>query len=238
METRRVRAEGEGGWLKRIPRQIRLAAKRARVNLLLYSPNIGRERRKLIQKHLEALSRDPALYEHSLEVARLARKSAKKLGLNKTDLFVSGLLHDIGKTRIEVNGRRRGDLFDGEERKKTEQHVVEGYELLKKEFPLAASVALLHHLFGERKYPEKGVPPEAMKYAEYAKWVGILDAYEARKNRKDRPEDEKNELIQDWLLNKHVGAFKEGRDEYGDRVNELFEAGILRNRIIKKKTKE
>ncbi len=78
---------------------------------------------------------------HALNTAILSGAVAQRLGFDDTgvgEVILAGLLHDIGKTRVEDDGTSRTMYL----------HTTEGYNIIKNEMGLSeqiAKVALEHH---------------------------------------------------------------------------------------------
>jgi HD-GYP domain-containing protein (c-di-GMP phosphodiesterase class II) len=126
---------------------------------------------------------DLYLFQHSLNVGIYSIMLGLSLGFSREQLTVLGLgalLHDIGKTKLPLQILQKpGKLNDGEY-ELMKKHTEFGYRLLKDEpnIPLiSAHCALQHHerLDGSG-YPNKLRGDEIH---EYAKWLGIVDSYDA-----------------------------------------------------------
>ncbi len=104
-------------------------------------------------------AKDAYTYGHSERVARAAVELGRELGLQEdelSDIYLTGLLHDIGKigVRDEVL-TKRGPLTD-EEFKHIQQHVVIGHRIL-------AGLSAIEHLlpgvlYHHERYDGKGYP--------------------------------------------------------------------------------
>lgn len=119
---------------------------------------------------------------HSLRVAAYARGMAKTLGLSEADteqIFLAGLIHDVGKIGIpEAILCKPGKLDDAEFRI-IQSHSAIGGEILHgiKEFPSFQQVARNHH----ERYDGKGYPDalagEDIPY--FARIVTVADCFDA-----------------------------------------------------------
>jgi len=93
--------------------------------------------------------RDPYTSGHSLGVARLAVAIAREMGLSereKTGIYISGILHDIGKIAIPVEILVKPGRLTELERALIRTHPEAGYEVLKEiEFPWPVALATLQH---------------------------------------------------------------------------------------------
>lgn len=105
--------------------------------------------------------RERSLAGHSRRVAEMARSLAKKLQLSESDqqdIFIAGLLHDIGK--IGLHDRVLGKPFImlvGEERDEMMRHPVTGQAVLMGLEPLHGAAKLIrshHERFDGMGYPD------------------------------------------------------------------------------------
>ena len=140
---------------------------------------------------------------HSVRVAQYSKEIAKRLGKSEAEqeqIYIMGLLHDIGKIGVpEAIINKNGKLTD-EEFAKIKEHPIIGHEILKNvtEIPGLATGARWHHeRFDGKGYPDglssKDIPEEA-------RIIAVADAYDAmtsnRAYSKVRPqEDVRKEII-------------------------------------------
>jgi HD-GYP domain-containing protein (c-di-GMP phosphodiesterase class II) len=87
---------------------------------------------------------------HSDRVASMAKRLGKQLGLNPTEceqLYMTGLLHDIGKIGIPDHILCKPDKLTKEEYEVIKRHPVIGYEILKhvQQFEYVLPGVLHHH---------------------------------------------------------------------------------------------
>ncbi len=125
-------------------------------------------------------------YLHSLRVGLLARRIGQFVYHEEKPLFFAGTLHDLGKcqTLLKVLGKT-GSWTDLDQ-KEIQQHVTDGYRLLRGRFDITAEIMIWHHRFQENGYPET-LPPFLHQYREttkllireYARIVAIADVYDA-----------------------------------------------------------
>ncbi|MEC0212218.1 HD-GYP domain-containing protein [Paenibacillus ehimensis] len=123
------------------------------------------------------------LYQHSLNVCIYATMLGMVSGYNKDELMALGLgalLHDIGKTKINLEIIKKPGPLTPEEFEEVKKHAEIGFRLLKDEpnMPLlSAHCAFQHH---EREngsgYP-RGITGKDIH--EYAKWIAVADSYDA-----------------------------------------------------------
>lgn len=125
---------------------------------------------------------------HSERVARTAVEIGKELGLPEeqlNDIYLAGLLHDIGKIGIRDDVLGKAGKLTDEEREHINQHVVIGHRILK---GLTAIEHLLggvlhhHEQFDGNGYPHKlkgtDIPP-------LARILAVADSFDAMSS--DRP---------------------------------------------------
>lgn len=119
---------------------------------------------------------------HSTRVAHYSRELARRMGKTKEEqeeIYVLGLLHDIGKIGVpESIINKQGRLTD-EEFQKIREHPVMGSEILKnvEELPKLATGARWHHeRFDGRGYPDGLLGTEI---PEEARIIAVADAYDA-----------------------------------------------------------
>ena len=125
---------------------------------------------------------------HSLNVCVLSMALAEWVGLGARDIRafgVSGLLHDIGKTRIPLEILNKAGRLAPEEREVMNRHPVEGARIIvasEENLDLAAVVAYEHHIMlNGGGYPKFDYPRDCHQAS---KMVHVCDVYDAlRTNR-------------------------------------------------------
>jgi len=125
---------------------------------------------------------------HSLNVCVLAMALAEWVGLGARDVRsfgVSGLLHDIGKTKIPAEILNKPGRLTPEEREVMNRHPVEGARIIvasEENLDLAAVVAYEHHIIlNGGGYPRFDYPRDCHHAS---KMVHVCDVYDAlRTNR-------------------------------------------------------
>ncbi len=133
-----------------------------------------------VQAVLAAL--DPLIGEHSLNVANYSLLFTAELGFSKTandTLFLSALLHDIGKVAVPTEILYKPIILEKSEWEEVKKHPVYGEELLRPYETMRdiASVILHHHEFyNGRGYPS-GIAGAEIPL--YSRIIAITDAYEA-----------------------------------------------------------
>lgn len=122
--------------------------------------------------------------EHCLNVAVLAMVFGRFLGLSEKDLVrlgLCGLLHDLGKMRVDMALLNKAGSLTKEEFDEIKMHALFGYELLAESGHNLSSVVLEtarshHERIDGRGYP-KGVP--AATLPDMVRIITIVDAYDA-----------------------------------------------------------
>jgi hypothetical protein len=133
-------------------------------------------------------AKDPYTHGHSDRVARVAVRLAKEMGCDQETvktIYLSGLLHDIGKIGIDDNVLRKPGKLTDAEFEHVKAHVTIGYKILKdlRKMGHMLPVVLHHHeAFDGTGYPHglagKNIP-------HLARIVAVADAYDAMAS--DRP---------------------------------------------------
>lgn len=139
---------------------------------------------------------------HSERVAEYSREIARRYGYDEErqeEIYVMGLLHDVGKVGVpETVINKQGRLND-EEYKAIKHHPVAGAEILTmvSEMPKLVTGARWHH----ERYDGKGYPDglQGENIPEEARIIAVADAYDAmtsnRSYRKILPQEHvKSEL--------------------------------------------
>ncbi|RUS43581.1 HD-GYP domain-containing protein [Cohnella sp. AR92] len=160
-------------------------------------PYVGKTMRQLMHSVMEELHRskdsmimlmnmqtvDHYLYMHSLNVCVYTVLLGMAYGYNSEELSNLGLgalLHDVGKTQISMDVLLKPGRLSHEEYEEMKRHAERGFYLLKDEpnIPLlVAHCAYQHH----ERLDGSGYPRGLQGYEihEYAKWIGIVDSYDA-----------------------------------------------------------
>ena len=119
---------------------------------------------------------------HSKRVADYSREIAKRARFSEKDqeeIYIMGLLHDIGKIGIPDAVINKPDKLNDEEYEIIKQHPAMGAKILDniKEDPNLALGAKCHHeRFDGSGYPE-GLAGDGI--AEFAKIIAVADSYDA-----------------------------------------------------------
>ncbi|MFC5647629.1 HD-GYP domain-containing protein [Paenibacillus solisilvae] len=126
---------------------------------------------------------DNYLFQHSLNVCVYSTVLGIASGYTQDELMTLGLgamLHDIGKTQISTSILKKSGSLTREEYEEMKTHAERGYYLLKDEpnIPLlAAHCAYQHHERLDGSGYPRGIKGDEIH--EYAKWIGIVDSYDA-----------------------------------------------------------
>jgi len=165
-------------------------------------PYVGRKMRDVMSLIMDDLSRhedamimlmnlhtvDHYLYMHSMNVCVYTTLLGIAHGYSRDELTTLGLgalLHDIGKTQISMQVLLKPGALSPSEFGEIKRHTERGFYLLKDEpnIPiLAAHCAYQHHeRLNGTGYP-RGI--EGGEIHEFAKWIGIVDSYDAMTSRR------------------------------------------------------
>ena len=119
---------------------------------------------------------------HSGRVAEYSREIARRYGYDEqeqSDIYMMGLLHDVGKIGIRDEVINKPGRLTDEEYEEIKSHPVVGYRILSniKEMPSLATGARWHH----ERYDGKGYPDglTGEKIPEAARIIAVADAYDA-----------------------------------------------------------
>jgi putative nucleotidyltransferase with HDIG domain len=142
----------------------------------------------VLNRLLEVSSTDYSTIMHSINTMAFALKFGNQMEFSKPDIKVLGLaslLHDVGKTKIDLEILTASRKLTKQEFEEIQKHCTIGHEILKvcnfkyKEIRLAA---LEHH----EKLDKSGYPTGKTKLSYMSQIIGIIDCYEALTN-DDRP---------------------------------------------------
>lgn len=126
---------------------------------------------------------DEYTFKHSVDVATMAMIVAKQYGFDKKQVYeigISGLLHDLGKSKIPNEVLNKPARLTEEEFEVMKQHSVFGYRILKDKKDISDQVRLgvlqHHEKVNGTGYP-MGVTAAQMHV--YAKILSVVDIYDA-----------------------------------------------------------
>ena len=133
---------------------------------------------------------------HSSRVAEYSKMIAERAGYSnaeQNEIYMMGLLHDVGKIGVPDEVINKPDRLTDEEFELIKKHPVIGSRILEriKERPKLATGARWHHeRFGGGGYPE-GISGDEIP--EEARIIAVADAYDAmtsrRSYRDEMPQD-------------------------------------------------
>ena len=127
-------------------------------------------------------AKDSYTYGHSERVARIAVELGRELGLpgdELSDIYLAGLLHDVGKIGIRDSVLGKVEPLTPEEFDHIKQHVTIGYAILSDLRPirnLLPGVLYHHEHWDGNGYPD-GLAGEAIPLL--ARILAVADAYDA-----------------------------------------------------------
>lgn len=124
---------------------------------------------------------------HSVRVAEYAREIARIAGYSEKaqeDIYMMGLLHDVGKIGIPDSVINKPSKLTEEEYDIIKTHPLTGYDILKNitEMPMLAIGAKYHH----ERIDGKGYPDglKGDEIPEEARIIAVADAYDAMSSRR------------------------------------------------------
>lgn len=126
---------------------------------------------------------DEYTFKHSVDVATMAMIVAKKHGMSRKEIYeigISGLLHDVGKSKIPTEILNKAGRLTDAEFEMMKQHTLFGYAILKEKSDITTAISmgvLQHH----EKINGKGYPMglSEEKITPYAKVLSVVDIYDA-----------------------------------------------------------
>lgn len=133
-------------------------------------------------------AKDPYTRGHSERVAKIARRLGEEMKLPEDDLndiYLSGVLHDIGKVGVDDRILRKPDRLTDDEFKQIQKHPMIGFEILKglKNLQkILPGVRNHHENFNGRGYPDN-LSGESIPMM--ARILAVADSYDAMGS--DRP---------------------------------------------------
>lgn len=133
-------------------------------------------------------AKDPYTRGHSERVALIARRLGQELGLPVSDLddiYLAGLLHDIGKIGVDDRILQKPDQLTEEEFRQIQRHPLIGFQILHQLGNLQhvlAGVRNHHEAYNGRGYPDRMQGDEIPLMARI---MAVADSYDAMAS--DRP---------------------------------------------------
>ncbi|NTW14614.1 MAG: HD domain-containing protein [Candidatus Moranbacteria bacterium] len=184
--------------------------------------------RRTITPFLDILrQKDVETYRHSLRVGIIGSRIAEYRGMDPKSSLYGGLLHDTGKCMTDLRLLRKREAFDENDLRMIEEHVMDGYRMLRGVLDFTADVIVRHHSFQARGYP-KTLPdilhpygPETFqKIQEYGRQLAMTDFYDAAHRMNGKGTGVRTgENIRQLMFE----AYSDRREQ----VNELYEVGIF-----------
>ncbi len=127
-------------------------------------------------------AKDPYTLGHSERVGRIAVRLGEALGLSadeRGDLYLAGLLHDVGKIGVRDEVLQKPGSLSREEYREIQEHVRIGVEILadlKKLHHLLPGVASHHENYDGSGYPDK---LSGMEIPMLGRILAVADAFDA-----------------------------------------------------------
>ncbi|NLL71319.1 MAG: HD-GYP domain-containing protein [Epulopiscium sp.] len=121
-------------------------------------------------------------YNHSVNVSLICNLFGQWLGLEEEslkNLTIAGLLHDIGKMKVDPQILNKPSKLTSEEFEEIKKHSIYGFEILQKQaMPDEVKIAVLQH---HERFDGSGYPAGASneEIHIFAKIIAIADVYDA-----------------------------------------------------------
>jgi HD-GYP domain-containing protein (c-di-GMP phosphodiesterase class II) len=126
---------------------------------------------------------DEYTFKHSVDVATMSMIVGRKHGLSDKEVYelgISGLLHDVGKSKIPNEILNKATKLTDEEFAMMKQHSLFGYGILKEKNDLSNSIKLgvlqHHEKMNSTGYP-MGVSSDKINL--FARIISVADIYDA-----------------------------------------------------------
>jgi HD-GYP domain-containing protein (c-di-GMP phosphodiesterase class II) len=126
---------------------------------------------------------DEYTFKHSVDVATMSMIVGRKYGLNDNEIYelgISGLLHDVGKSKIPNEILNKATRLTDEEFAMMKQHSLFGYGILKDKYDLSNAIKLgvlqHHEKMNSTGYP-MGVSSDKINL--FARIISVADIYDA-----------------------------------------------------------
>lgn len=184
--------------------------------------------RSLLMSTITTLSRtlevrDPYTAGHETRVADLCVRISEKLGCDedfRQGLFISAMLHDIGKIAVPIEILTKPGRIEAEEFELIKTHARVGYHILKDiDFPWpVALVALQHH----ERIDGSGYPNglDGTDITKEARILAVADTVEAMMNDRPYRKGKGKTATVEFVIENRGKAFD---TEFGDICVELLE---------------
>ena len=178
-------------------------------------------------------AKDAYTFGHSERVARIAVELGREMGLESDelgDLYLAGLLHDVGKIGIKDTVLHKKEALTPEEREHIQQHVTIGYWILadlRQIRNLLPGVLYHHERYDGKGYPD-GLAAEDIPLL--ARILAVADSYDAMSHQRPYRDSMPYRRVEEILLegagsqwdNRVVEAFLRCRQ----RVHAIRQRGV------------
>ena len=175
---------------------------------------------------------DKYLYNHLHRTADYSKSIADKLGIDYIELvYVSGLLHDIGKILIPTEILKKSSSLNCKEKEKMRKHTLESTFIIQKHLPPTDYTKnIIFNVFSHHeKYDGSGYPYglKGDNIPLIARIISVADAYDALTNdRVYRKGISKESAIEE--IKKNTGSHFD--PEIVDKFLELIKKDELKNK--------
>ncbi|MDO4515431.1 MAG: response regulator, partial [Lachnospiraceae bacterium] len=174
--------------LLRLQRDLESEVKKKTQEVVLQNEKMEKISRQIVTALTGAIdAKDTYTNGHSVRVAEYATKIARRAGFSseiQNDIYVMGLLHDVGKIGVPDAIINKPASLTDEEYAQIKNHPVMGARILKNitEFPKLITGARWHH----ERYDGKGYPDgiSGEDIPTEARIIAIADAYDAMSSRR------------------------------------------------------
>ena len=160
---------------------------------------------------------------HSTRVAEYAKEIARRAGFSKEEqdnIYIMGLLHDVGKIGVSDSIINKPAKLTEEEYEEIKNHPVLGARILKNisEFPGLVTGARWHH----ERYDGKGYPDglKGEDIPKEARVIAVADAYDAMTSRRSYRDVLPQEKVRQEII---TGKGTQFDPEYADRAIEMID---------------
>lgn len=165
---------------------------------------------------LNMLKFDSNTYEHSLNVAKYSERLNKLLctGIDSSIMYYSGLFHDIGKLKINLDILNKESSLKDEEFDIIKKHSNMGYSIMKKySMPKELQYSAFYH---HERWDGKGYPVKLKgdKIPLVARIISVCDVYDALTS--DRP------YRKAFTMEEAVSMMKNSNGQFDQEIFRIF----------------
>lgn len=165
---------------------------------------------------LNMLKFDNNTYEHSLNVAKYSERLNKLLctGIDSSIMYYSGLFHDIGKLKINLDILNKESSLKDEEFDIIKKHSNMGYSIMKKySMPKELQYSAFYH---HERWDGKGYPVKLKgdKIPLVARIISVCDVYDALTS--DRP------YRKAFTMEEAVSMMKNSNGQFDQEIFKIF----------------